>query len=269
MSFRGCSPDALSVPALPNGNAESRSAFHLTDPQWLQLSPYGEFPHSRGLQQIDRAAAEGMVAQFNSFRARLGRLFGGLPVYVGHPDLANANELADRKAYGWLTELEAREEGLFGRAKWSEAGCELLQNAHYKYLSPYWEAREVANRDGRKIYQPVALISVGLTNQPNIPVRPLANEVENPASESEEDRDIQPHRSRPNVSPVRIENRLRATMHTVSVTEGIGGRRNELLRLANRRDRIQERVRTKMQAGLTYDEAWENVKRECPGWFRD
>jgi hypothetical protein len=37
--------------------------------------------------------------------------------------------------------------------------------------------------------------------------------------------------------------------------------------LQNRRDRVQEWVCRKMQLGLTYDQAWENVKREHPAWF--
>jgi phage I-like protein len=117
-----------------------------------------------------------MVGQFNSFRGRLGRLFGGVPFYVGHPDLPGAAEIADSKAYGWIMEIDAREDGLYGQVKWSDAGLELLRNAHYKFYSPYWEAREIGAENRRKLYRPIALISVGLTNQPNIPVRPLANE---------------------------------------------------------------------------------------------
>jgi hypothetical protein len=58
--------------------------------------------------------------------------------------------------------------------KWSKPGLELLENAHYKFLSPYWEA-EQSKHIGRTVYKPTRLISVGLTNDPNIPVLPLAN----------------------------------------------------------------------------------------------
>lgn len=253
--------------ALPN-------EFTLLQDDWLQLSPYGDFPHARGLQRVDRAAADGMVAQFHSFRGRLGRLFGGVPFYVGHPDLAGAGEGIDRKAYGWIMELAARDDGFYGRVKWSEAGLDLLRNAHFKFLSPYWEAREIAHEQGRRIYRPAALISAGLTNQPNIPVRPLANETE---EKQENLAETSPHCEAMGNAPVRLEKsssppmaecrpRMR-TMHTTSCTEGLGHRKPELARLQNRRERIREAVLAKVRLGLSYDEAWENVKREHVRWF--
>jgi hypothetical protein len=268
VSFRGCSPadetsaeHASTAEAAGESNDQTDSLpnqFTLLQEDWVQLSPYGDFPHTRGLQRVDRAAAEAMVAQFNSFRGRVGRLFGGVPFYVGHPDLPSSSDVVDRKAYGWIMEVEAREDGFFGRVKWSDAGLELLRNAHFKYLSPFWEAREIAQENGRRIYRPVALISAGLTNQPNIPVRPLANST----AEGRVPR-----------VPLRISERVTsaptttATMHTISCTEGLGLRRGELLRLQNRRDRIQECVLGKMRLGLNYDEAWASTKREHPTWF--
>jgi hypothetical protein len=253
VSSRGCSPESIgrehgvgTAPSTAAGpNASFPNEFTLLQDEWLQLSPYGDFPHARGIQRVDRKAAEEMVAQFNSFSARAGRLFGGVPFYAGHPDLPGASESVDRKAYGWIIELNTRDDGFYGRVKWSEAGLNLLRNAHYKFLSPFWEAKEVASESGRKVYRPTALISVGLTNQPNIPVRPLANEVEA-------------------LCPTQP---VQTVMHTKSCVDGLGARRSEWTSLQNRRDRIQERVLGKMRLGLTYDEAWENVKREHRGWF--
>ena len=270
VSFRDSSPP-LVVP--PSGGSNERqqaetptndhtlpNQFIISDAEWLQLSPYGDFSHARGLQRVDRAAAETMIAQFNSFRGRLGRLFGGVPFYAGHPDLPNASELADRKAYGWIMQLEAREDGLFGQVKWSEAGIDLLRNAHYKYLSPYWEAREIEGENGKRVFRPSALVSVGLTNQPNIPVRPLANEqTQNPNPPPESN-------PAPNLTLTPDPTPL-PTLHTTSLVANLGSRRGELARLHNRRDRIQEAVLTKKRLGLSYDEAWEAVKREHGSWF--
>jgi phage I-like protein len=146
---------------------------------FVQISPLGDFPHAKGLQRMDRAAAEGMVNHFNKFSSKLGRMFVGVPFYVGHPDLPGLeNEYPDRKAYGWLKALEVRDDGLYGKVDWSKPGEELLANSHYKFLSPYWDGEPIGVEKGRKVYRPVQLISVGLTNQPNIPVKPLANESE-------------------------------------------------------------------------------------------
>src|SRR5258706_13670369 len=73
--------------------------------------------------------------------------------------------------------LEARADGIYGQVKWSKPGLDLLENAHYKFFSPYWSAEEIPNHKGHptKIFRPIALISVGLTNQPNLPLLPLAN----------------------------------------------------------------------------------------------
>ena len=57
------------------------------------------------------------------------------------------------------------------------------------------------------------------------------------------------------------------SMHTVSCTENLGTRRGELVRLQNRRDRIQECVLRKVRLGMSYDEAWESAKREHQEWF--
>ena len=269
--------------------------FTILQPDWVQLSPYGDFPHTRGLQRVDRDAAESMVAAFESFLGKASRLFGGVPFYAGHPDLPGASDHADQKAYGWITKLEARADGLFGLAKWSDAGRELLRQAHYKYLSPYWEATEIGRENGRKIFRPIALISVGLTNQPNIPVRPLANDAGRGSPEPHEP--IQENATTLLVNEVieaallsgritpahetewreALQNdlpgargRLQALgcrMHTQSSTGDLGTRRSELTRMANRGDRIQEAVARKQKLGLSYDAAWQSVKREHPGWF--
>lgn len=201
-----------------------------------------------------------MVAQFHSFRGRLGRLFGGVPFYVGHPDLPGASELADRKAYGWVMQLEAREDGLYAHAKWSDAGLDLLKNAHFKYLSPYWEAKEIGSENSRRVFRPVALLSVGLTNQPNIPVKPLANQSSGPEFPGSS----RPEETQPPLPP-KIESPLPPP--PPSLTANLGRRRAELVPLHNRRDRIQEAVLAKTRLGLPYDEAWEIVKRDHPAWF--
>lgn len=156
-------------------------ANELSAGDWICLSPIGDFPHARGMQRVDAAAVSAMANQFNSALAKVGRaLFGGVPFYVGHPDVPGmANEFPDRKAYGWVKALEARADGLHGQIEWSEPGKTLLANKHYKYFSPYWDARTVGTEKGKTVYQPTALLSVGLTNQPNLPVKPLANAKDN------------------------------------------------------------------------------------------
>ncbi|HVU37935.1 MAG TPA: phage protease [Opitutales bacterium] len=143
--------------------------------QWLKLAEYGDWPHPSGLQRFTRPAAENMVRGFQSLWGRLRRRFGGVPVYVGHPDdpgFAGQAGHDDTRAYAWVTSLEAREDGLYILPRWSEAGRELLNNAFYKFLSPRWQLRPL----GDGAFEPVKLLSIGLTNHPNIPGEAIANQ---------------------------------------------------------------------------------------------
>jgi hypothetical protein len=71
-----------------------------------------------------------------------------------------------------VSDLQARPDGLYGYFKWAPTGRDLLENAHYKHLSPRWAMRALP--DG--CFEPVRLLSIGLTNTPNIPGETIANE---------------------------------------------------------------------------------------------
>jgi hypothetical protein len=153
--------------------ADGGSPFAILQPDGF-LVPFGEFPHKQGLQLFDRAAAEEIVKAHNSALSKLTRLVtgGSYPVYVGHPDLPGSKD-TDKRAYGWIENMRVTDEGLHLSAKWSDAGRELVENAHFKFYSPLWWTRKVKGG-----IRPIALKSMGLTNDPNIPVPALANEAE-------------------------------------------------------------------------------------------
>lgn len=281
------------------------TAFNLLQKEWIQLSPYGDFPHAQGLQRVTFAAAREMERRFGNLASRAARLFAGAPMFVGHPDVPSlANQYSDKKAYGWIMALEARPEGLFGRVKWSEAGLELLENGHYKFVSPYWEARPVGKENGAAVFEPVALLSAGLTNEPNLPVLPLANcagspppyvgghaegnpppygggyQVMLPNVRAAIEEALANGRLTPNqISSMQHElaedwevgsARLRAApilMHTRAITEKLATRKHESARFYNRRVRIHDLVRGRMAKGVTYDQAWSEVKVSNPDLF--
>lgn len=81
---------------------------------WFKVSPYGVF---RGKtpgrpQHFTEDAAQRMVAEFNSLRGKLGRMFRGIPIYAGHPDVDPTIWTDDRRL-GKATQLEARADGLW------------------------------------------------------------------------------------------------------------------------------------------------------------
>ena len=142
------------------------------------LIPYGEWPHEEGLQRFGRTEAEEMVGYFNNPWNRIKRALVGMPIYRGHPDLpALANQYPDKTVYGYILAMEARAAGLALRLVLSEAGAALVNEKGLTKFSPHWLAKMLGMETGRKIYAPVFMKSIGLTDRPNIAVTSLVNAV--------------------------------------------------------------------------------------------
>jgi hypothetical protein len=142
--------------------------------QWLKLVEYGDHPHPEGTQRVTRVAAEEMQRKFRSLRARLARKFGGVPIYIGHPDDKDFSFLpghSDTRSYAWVQDIEARADGIWILPKWSDVGRAMIENSFFKFLSPRWEMKQEGD-----VLVPVRLISVGLTNNPNILGDAIANQ---------------------------------------------------------------------------------------------
>jgi hypothetical protein len=142
--------------------------------QWLKLVEYGDHPHLEGVQRVTKEAALEMQRKFRSLRARLARKFGGIPIYIGHPDDQNFSRFPghnDTRSYAWVQDIEARDDGIWILPKWSEVGKTMIENSFFKFLSPRWEMKQEND-----VLIPIRLISVGLTNHPNIPGDTIANQ---------------------------------------------------------------------------------------------
>lgn len=140
----------------------------------IKLFDYGTYPHFQGLQEVSYKACKGLAHTFNSLLHKLKRKFLGVPIYIGHPDDPYFSGLpghTDTKAYGWVEGLEAKADGLWIQLRFSKEGSQLIENKAYKFLSPRWEMIKTP----KGTYQPIKLISIGLTNHPNIPCEALSN----------------------------------------------------------------------------------------------
>lgn len=160
---------------------------------WAMLSPYGDFPNTAWrktltgqlerievIQRVTKESAQEMVNEFNSWLGTAQRFVRGRRLYIGHPDVATmANQYPDKTPKGVFTDLEAREDGFYGRLVLTDEGADLVESKKYVALSPFWSANEVAQGDGKNIYSPAIFRSAGLTNRPNLPVRHLMNEQQN------------------------------------------------------------------------------------------
>lgn len=152
--------------------------FH-QDGEWVQLAPFGRWDNVVGLQVFSPEDGREMVNEFQRLLNAPSRLLG-LPWYVGHPDHEPLKQrYKDTRAYGRIKELEAREDGIYGRVKFSAAGRQMIEDEAFHGHSVNWAMKRGA--DGQ--LHPFRLKSVGWTNEPNIPVAPItaANELQDPA----------------------------------------------------------------------------------------
>ncbi len=160
---------------------------------WLQISPYGEFPNKVGLQVFGKPQADKMVAAFNSLLARAARFFRGVPIYRGHPD-ADPQTWPDDRRLGKIEALEARADGLYGRVAWNDIGQQNIDQGYWVYPSPRWYWTQRAAVNGKPAIEPDELISVGLTNTPNISrsVPWTANAVDEPGNKPNQTEPMNP-----------------------------------------------------------------------------
>ena len=143
----------------------SKNAFELAADGWVQLTPCGEYPH-RGAgvtQVIDRKACDAMVADFDGRKA--DENFPGVLVDFDHFSLDTDKP---SEAAGWVTDLEARDDGLWARVRWSDSGLAAVQGGRFRLVSPVFPAPDACEDLGGGRIRPLALVSVALTNEPNM-----------------------------------------------------------------------------------------------------
>ncbi len=131
---------------------------------WFKISPYGVF---RGKtpgrpQHVSVENARAMESEFNSMLGSLGRLFRGIPIYHGHPDV-DPEIWPDDRRIGKIIQLQARADGLWGYAEWNSLGDQNKAEGWWIYPSPRWDSPP-----GQTRFSPDRLISIGLTNTPRI-----------------------------------------------------------------------------------------------------
>ncbi|MDR0428484.1 MAG: hypothetical protein LBG86_00395 [Puniceicoccales bacterium] len=230
--------------------------------EWIKLADYGNYHHRLGMQVVSHDACVAMAEQFSSLYQRLARRFHGIPIYIGHPDDPTFRGQAghtDTRAYGWVKFLVAEDDGLWIYPKWSNAGRELIKNAHFKFLSPRWEMYPV----GENRFSPRQLISIGLTNYPNMNVEAIPNE-EHGESFSPQ---MATHTANLTIANDAILNF--STLSRKSLTQCISSKDNQMFQWEENRQKLLLLVRRRMEDfGESFCAAWSQVKRTNPFLFR-
>ena len=94
-----------------------------------------------------------------------------LPIDENHStDLAAPNG-GPSPARGWAVELQSRQDGIYGRVEWTEAGKALLKDRSYRFISPVFKHSPAGVVTG--------LLRASLTNTPNLRDMPALNSQEN------------------------------------------------------------------------------------------
>lgn len=133
-------------------------------PEWVELIPAGPVVTGRdGRQWLFDEQAQQMV--LGLFTARNIEL----PIDWEHATQHLAPNGQAAPAAAWITELEIRSGGLWGRVNWTPRGGEQVTAKEYRYLSPVFDYEA----DGGRI---VRLVSAGLTNVPNFLLTALNQE---------------------------------------------------------------------------------------------
>lgn len=120
------------------------------------LSPFGEWKHSKGNQIVDEIAAKKMIHNSQKLFAKK------IPIYIGHPDENNAH-CTDKKV-GEVERILKTPKGILISARYNNDSYSKIKTGKISALSPRWEMEHINDNN----YRPIRLISVGLTNNPNI-----------------------------------------------------------------------------------------------------
>lgn len=125
-----------------------------TAPEWVRVAPWGAWVHPRtGPFEITPENADELV--------RNHQVLGtDIVVDFEHQTLSGAKA----PAAGWITELERRDDGVWARVKWTEEARRMVEQKHYRYLSPVLIYKAADPRTGEQIG--LVLHSVALTNTP-------------------------------------------------------------------------------------------------------
>jgi phage I-like protein len=133
-------------------------------PEWVELIPAGPVVVGRDGRQwlFDEQAQEMVLSLFTARNIEL-------PIDWEHATQHLAPNGQAAPAAAWITVLEIRAGGLWGRVNWTPRGGEQVAAKEYRFLSPVFDYEA----DGGRI---VRLVSAGLTNVPNFLLTALNHE---------------------------------------------------------------------------------------------
>lgn len=141
-------------------------------PEWIHLLP----SPADGLVHTGDARGPYTMAPFaeiikNSFADR-----DALEIDINHATFLAAPKGGDARAVGWIREMQARDDGLWGRVEWTREGARLVSSKAYRGISPVvLHPTETDKRISR-------LANASLVNRPNLQGLTQLHQQETPMS---------------------------------------------------------------------------------------
>lgn len=131
-----------------------------TAPKWIELIPPGLLVVGVDGRQWRNDMPDRIVATANAAR-------NPIVVDYEHSSEHRAPHGLDAPAAGWIDRLEVRGAGsIWGHVEWTAKALQYITERAYRFISPVF----TFEKDTTRI---VALVSAGLTNQPNLPLTAL------------------------------------------------------------------------------------------------
>lgn len=128
-------------------------------PEWVHLTPAGTFRGVDGRGPFTLEDADDVI--------RTSMAAGKLPLDENHAiDLA-APKGGPAPARGWIVEMQARSDGLWGRVKWTAAGKRQVEEGEYRGISPVLMSTQAGKL--------VKILRASLVNDPNLTLTTLHN----------------------------------------------------------------------------------------------
>lgn len=106
-------------------------------PEWIKVAPRGRFTTRDG--RTLEVVPELLIERFKSDAI-------SIPVDINHSTIRKAATGDETPAYGWIDELEAREDGLYARVNWLDRGKTVLAEKSHRYISPAFGSLDAQGR---------------------------------------------------------------------------------------------------------------------------
>ncbi len=140
-------------------------------PEWVHLLPAGQFSgrDGRGPYRVDDP--QKVVRASMEYAA-------GADMVIDYDHGTNYSPGTDNDAAGWIKELEARDDGIWGRVEWTKAAAGKIAAKERRYVSPVF----MHAKDGRVAY----ITHAGLVNNPNLLLTALNSATTQPPTKGDE-----------------------------------------------------------------------------------